>query len=236
MISECHQIVAKARALSKELQAQAKCPKFEDLTKEQQRLLAVKTATMCGVSVIHRNLWFDGRHKKVEKALTALVESGRSLLLAGPVGVGKTAYLSAMLKERFLIESRRSPNLAYTAPTNFAIRSIFLTHQEVVDVIHAGYRENSTVAHTLTELMECQNLMIDDLATGHDDGAGFNLGQLEMVINERWSNGRTTWIALNISAADLKKMQGWERIYDRMSDKGWMQYVVIPGKSRRGEA
>lgn len=184
-----------------------------------------------GFSEKHSNFWFDGHDKAAEEALMRfLLNDTPSLLLSGPLGVGKTAYLSICLKQTVSAwaEGHFISAPAYQVPCRMAQWVVLVTHKELIDAMHEGLNESG---RPFSDTAGAQILIIDDWLSMPEKP--FTLGQFEDLISFREREGLQTWITTNVSAADLLKQPGIERSYDRMRNNKWMQYIEITGRSRR---
>jgi len=215
-----------------DLQGLKKCPEFKDLQEVEQKTLAHYVAQEVGFAE-HIEYWFDGHVKGSEKALVPILDNdGKlyghgSVLLAGPVGSGKTGYLSVMLKEVFIRTSKRFGGPAYQVPGIFLAGCLLLTHDELVTEMHQ-YDQFSW-----DELKKVKILLLDDWLSKTDDSKNFSFDKFYALIDYRYRNRLTTWISTNVSWKDIKKIPGIARIYSRLQDKSWMTYVEVTCKSRR---
>lgn len=231
------QFIEQSRQLLTELQGDANCPKFRDLSEEQQKLLAIDVVNRLGFGLDFLNVWFDGYFPNVEKSLKMITEDDivpRSILMSGPVGVGKTCFLSAMIKSRFIYWAMKSNCKAYILPALFAPQCVLVTHQQIIDINAAQYREEDDFEYSIQDIKDAGILMIDGFCDNVNETEA-NLSRLYDILNYRYEDGSTTWITTNISADDLKVRQGHERIYSRFTDDKWIIYVEVNGENRRGK-
>jgi DNA replication protein DnaC len=203
---------------------------------EEKWLIAVEAARLVGFEKKHWSLRFQGIFPDdVERSLKTIATTGscrRSCLLCGPVGVGKTALLSAMFKlhvlDRYCEKKYQHP---WDIPAMAAIASELVTHSEIEEAVYAGYKD-AEVELDIKALAKTELLMIDDLEVSTPGVQK----RLDAVIDLRWGNGLSTWITSNLSRDDLSRRLGWERSTDRFSDKNWISCYALPGKSLRKEA
>lgn len=100
-------------------------------------------------------LWLDSFHKKLYQ----------NLILSGPVGVGKTYILCALAK-----------TLAFSG-----VDIKFVDFHQLLNVLRAGYAENTSDETILRPLIETQVLIIDELGKGrNNDWEQEKLDQLVM--------------------------------------------------------
>ena len=149
-----------------------------------------------------------------EWATATLAGGAGSLLLLGPVGVGKTAAAAALLRE--LIRGGRRVRYATAAGLLDAIRATWgrLAQQ----------REDQVLAPCLA----ADVLVLDDV--GASRGTENDGWRLAGVICERYDQQRPTVVVSNLSLANLLPVIG-DRAVDRLRDEGMK--VVVGGKSRR---
>lgn len=218
-----------------ELQANKTCPSFKDLEPTQKQHLANILAQKLGFGDEHIPLWLDGKYPSIERIILEIsTQAGKpsSLLLSGTVGTGKTAYLSILVKQRFIAWSGFSRGKAYILPSAYATSCILLNHQEVIDIFNQQFEE--TIEHFEFDIDDIKNipiLMIDDMCNAKE--TEYNIGKLWDLIDYRWSRKLTTWITTNISGEELKVRPGYERIFSRLSDKSWIRYAQIKSEDRR---
>ncbi len=232
---QVNQDIITARQVVENLQANINCPEYRKLSKVEQKWLAIEVAIRLGFGEKHLSCWFDGEYPKVEKILKGIIATDfppQSLLLSGTIGIGKSAFLSAIFKERFKLWAKQVSCKAYVLPTIYAPKCYYITHKELVDIVLAGFNDKFDSDTTFEELKVCSILMIDDLIANVNESTS-NLGYLGELIDHRWNHNLTTWITSNVSAEDIKKRPGWERIYSRFADEGWMKYIWIKEKDRR---
>lgn len=210
----------------------------------EQWLLAVEAARLVGFGSVHRSLQFCGSFPEIERSLSTIATTGscrRSCLICGPVGVGKTALLSAMFKAHVLeiLERTTAGGLFVQSarrirfPVLVAMESKLVTHEEIVQAAHAEYQADE-IELSLAGLAKVRLLMIDDL--GDTTNTEYHQVKLDGLIDERWRNNRSTWITTNLSANAIERWSGWERIASRFADKNWMSRYELPGKDLRKEA
>ena len=162
------------------------------------------------------------------KALTSLYRSMQKMcdrfpqtkhlnvILSGKTGVGKTCVFSAVAND--LIQ-RGFSVLFLTA---FEMNSRFLKFHTSPLSERAMY---------LTDVMECDLLVIDDLGT-EPMLKNVTTEYLLTVLSERTARGRHTFITTNLTSDDILARYG-ERIYSRIFDKMHSLPVALDGDDLR---
>lgn len=142
------------------------------------------------------------------------------LLAVGPVGTGKTSWLTSLFIEQLYNESLFSGALWTTEASMFERADI--AHQ------HHGYtaRQN-VVAPYITAPM----LMIDDLGASRRQLTEWQGSAMRNLFDVRYSNGLPVFITTNLSVKDLINRYG-DHIHSRIiSASGGALFV--PGRDRR---
>lgn len=201
--------------------------------------LAVKAAERAGFGPEHVKLTFDGSFPTFEPVLKTFAtmeyqldpDKNRSIIIAGNVGVGKTALLSAMYKELFMGWAKKYTSRTSLLPAVFSANAIVVTHAELVAIFHDQFKQpmDRTENVTMQDLREVGLLMFDDLGSGHDSAA--NISGLEELIEYRWRNERPIWATTNFKLSKLRKMDGYERLVSRLAHRAVQ--IELTGKDRR---
>lgn len=124
-----------------------------------------------------------------------------NLLFYGNSGLGKTFLSHCIAKE-----------LLGTAHT-----VLYLTAYQLFDILGKSMREDSghdNSAASMEHILDCDLLIIDDLGT--ELTTAFTMSRLNLCINERFLNKRSTIISTNFSIQDLSNIYG-ERNFSRIS-------------------
>jgi len=121
-----------------------------------------------------------------------------NLLFYGNSGLGKTFLSHCIAKE-----------LLGTAHT-----VLYLTSYELFDILgKAMYKEDEDFPASAEHILDCDLLIIDDLGT--ELANAFTLSRLNLCINERFINQRSTIISTNFGIQDLETHYG-ERNFSRI--------------------
>jgi len=190
--------------------------------------------------------WFDGYHKDVEARLTSMIVPSKfrlsSVLLAGPVGTGKTSMLCAMFKGWFLnlCNQRDVEKRADTIGTvgNFisgtARAAIFMSFNDYINMVMAEIDPEKDSPGVCTEdLRNIPLLIFDNLLDPVP--SPFQLSRLDYLMSCRYEERLPTWMTTNCEQAVLGNWPGFERSYDRFKDKNWCRYFELTGASRRSK-
>lgn len=121
---------------------------------------------------------------------------GRNLVLAGPVGCGKTHAAVAAVRPSF----------------ERGLSVLFVPAVELLDQLRPGGREDA-----LDDLLEADRLVIDDL--GSERPSGWTVERLYLVVNRRWLDLRPTVVTTNMSGKQLALELG-DRMYSRLIGSG----------------
>lgn len=143
--------------------------------------------------------------------LDAHVRAGRGLLLAGPVGSGKTAILG-LIAER-----------AY----DLGIESVDFVHCS--RLFAAFYRRGREDGERLERWRSRSLLLLDDfgVAYAHD----FPLAEFEAFCEYRHAEMLATCMTTNARVEELQASVEWARVYDRWRSTCWG--YVLEGPSKR---
>lgn len=121
-----------------------------------------------------------------------------NLLFYGNSGLGKTFLSHCIAKE--LLGS------AHTV--------LYLTAYELFDILgRAMYNEDETLPASAEHILDCDLLIIDDLGT--ELATAFTMSRLNLCINERFLNRRSTIISTNFGVQELADRYG-ERNFSRI--------------------
>ncbi len=155
----------------------------------------------------------QGVRREIGAYLTCLrehVASGRGLLLAGPVGAGKTAVLGLIAERAF--------DLEITAE---------LVHCSAL--FAAFYRRGRDDGDRLQRWRGSALLLLDDFGVpyAHD----FPLAEFEAFVEHRHAEMLATCVTTNARIEDLRADAAWARVYDRWRATCWG--YVLDGPSQR---
>lgn len=166
---------------------------------------------------------FAGGQLRATPSIKAVRESAATILvLAGPVGVGKTVAGSWWLWD-FVHK-----------PDNWRGRDDwwdFLPKKKPVFTTAAELARASRYEdEAMDKLLTSPRLVIDDLGSEYSDAKGFFRSLLDEVVNVRYCMRRPLLITTNISAEMFAERYG-ERTVDRLREFG--EFVGIAGPSMR---
>lgn len=152
---------------------------------------------------------FDGHHGE-ELAAWSAAPAGRNLVLAGPVGVGKShAAIAAVRADHF----------------ERGLDVVFLPIVELLDLLRPGGPPDS-----LSWLCEVDRLIIDDL--GSERPTDWTAERLYAVINRRWLEERSTIVTTNVDVRSDLEAAVTPRLYSRLIGSGAVT-LVLSGSDRR---
>lgn len=168
---------------------------------------------LCGVEGRYRNATFDGYRTTIEgqrralKTCTTFCETfsrdaGGTLFLIGPPGTGKTHLLSAMVTS--VIKGHDCAAELLTGPG--LIRRVRASWSKAAD---------QSEEQVLDELGRVSLLAIDEIGLAVPTESELRI--LFEVIDRRYSHGRPTLIASNLTLPMLAELLG-ERIFDRLAE------------------
>jgi len=185
----------------------------------------------------HWALDFDGRYPGHEDGLRAFGSQmpAKSIFLGGPVGPGKTGYLSILLRYLFRAWALTVDGPAEAAAYVFAMHTIYITHRDFTEICLDSFRDppDRLEVHTFEDLCHSPLLLFDDLGAVKE--TDYNIGMLEALLEERWRYKLPSWFTSNISQEDLqnkKKYPDWQRAVSRLFDVDWMAVVEFPDKAK----
>ena len=198
------------------------CPKcHEERQKAFWHEQKVKTAmrffqTSSGVPARFQDSGFEGympENEKSEKVVSLLQEYaenfeghrklGRSLILCGKTGTGKTHLACAVL--RYLAEQH-------------GVCGKYATAYRAVQEIRASYK-----SHDLTELQAMDAFIAPDMLVLDEIGVQYGTDSEQLllftILNGRYEALRPSIIVSNLTAAEVAKVLG-DRVYDRLRENG----------------
>lgn len=146
---------------------------------------------------------------------------GRSMMLLGKVGTGKTHLATGILQQ--VIRNFGSQGLIgrYTTAGGIirAVKETFGSHSKTESQVYA-------------DLVEPHLLVIDEVGVQH--GTDFERTVLFEVINGRYEQLKPTIVVSNLGMGDLRQCLG-DRAVDRLRDKGGLA-MLFRWESARGAA
>lgn len=166
----------------------------------------------------------DLKNEKLSSAMKRYVykfadyrESGKGLLLYGPVGTGKT-YYAACIANALIDEGYRAYMTNFARLTN-KLQGMFEGKQEFID-----------------SLNDYDLLVIDDLGIERKSESGYMQEIVFNIVDSRYRAGLPMIITTNLLPDEIKNTPDvrYQRIYDRIIERCFP--VEIKGTSRRREA
>lgn len=148
-------------------------------------------------------------------------EAGRSLILLGTMGTGKTHLASAIIQAVIQADALGGANALYTTASDI-IRSVKETFGK------SGRSE----AEVYADLCGYDLLVVDEVGAQH--GTDFERQVIFEVINGRYGRKLPTIMISNLSLPEVRKFIG-DRVVDRLCDNGG-EVLVLRWKSVRGAA
>lgn len=141
--------------------------------------------------------------------------SAPSIVICGPVGVGKTHLACAALAEARL-------------------KGLLALQTDATDLLRRIRESFRPEAAELTsdiegDLREAQVLLVDDI--GKQRSTDFADETLFGVFGHRYAHGKPTVVTSNLNEAQLTRNETWRAIIDRLLDGGIV--IRMTGKSRR---
>ncbi|MFA5382506.1 MAG: hypothetical protein WC356_05015 [Candidatus Micrarchaeia archaeon] len=197
---------------------------------------AEEVARRIGIGPKEIPYWYDAFHPEVERAIKESIKLETafppSFILAGPVGTGKSGLLSAGFKDWVMQIFESADGTAGSMISGVARYCIFLTYDELLDVIMAEVNDNDVNGiMTVGELSKVPFVIIDDLFKRGT--TPWQMSRLEDLIEYRYDHGLSTWFSTNLDAKDLKPMPGFQRSYSRLADHTWCRFFQLNGADRR---
>lgn len=146
---------------------------------------------------------------------------GRSVMLLGTVGTGKTHLATAMLQQALREHSQDG------------LRGLYATAGSIIRDVKATFgNRDRTEASVYADLVRPDLLVIDEVGVQH--GTDFERQVLFEVINGRYEQVKPTIIVSNLGIPELRECLG-DRAVDRLRDKGGL-VVLFRWASARGAA
>ncbi len=159
----------------------------------------------------------DRHNKTVYRYARELCHDGkRNLLLVGNVGTGKTYLLTACAS----LCAQLDKSVLYI--TAYSLNNAFLNAHL------AGSESKDALLDSLTDV---DILLIDDLGT-EKKYRNISAEYLFVLLNERMTHGRQTFISTNFSLQDLRSAYD-ERIFSRLADQRSTLVAQLVGKDKR---
>lgn len=136
-------------------------------------------------------------------------KTGKSFIMLGSVGVGKTHLSIAIALE---IMSK-----GYSAKFTSASKML----REIKDT----YRKSSerSESEVMRDFTDCHLLIIDEV--GVQRGNDYEVNMMFDVINERYENLKPTIILSNLTIDEIKQFLG-ERVFDRLRENGGKAFLL----------
>lgn len=217
-----------------------KCEVWSALRDSEKRFKAIEVCRRLGIPNRLQSLTWDGHFPEIESVLREIsghdlslfdYNKPNSVILAGPVGTGKSAFLSAMAKEAFITwaNSKCRKEDPDGIVVSFMRGARYITYRNLATMIR---EEIDNPGYETSEFYERVTLLIiDDLLDGVVKD--YDMIKLGAIIDSRYINHRPTWISTNSSAEDMAKFTGFERSYSRLADTSWCLYTQVLGDDRR---
>jgi len=186
--------------------------------KEDQKPKPVSILGACGVDQKYRNCTFDSFHggARLVENLKRLTEEGKSAILTGNTGCGKTHLAAAMMAE--FLKSRSD--------------ALFVTLPDLLLEIRSSFSERSnTTEKSLVERFSTkQFLVLDDL--GAEKPSEFTVATLYLILDRRIRQERQTVITTNLMNMDAITEYAGARIASRISEMELIK-VNLPDYRKR---
>jgi len=173
----------------------------------------------CGVDRKYESCSFANFHgaDKLKADLSRLVEGGKSVMITGNTGCGKTHLSVAMLAEYI---------------KGHGDSALFVTLPDLLLEIRASFSDRAT--RTEKELVDCystnQFLVLDDL--GAEKPTEFTVATLSLILDRRIRQNRQTVITTNLT---LEAIEGYSnaRIASRISEMEQIRISMPDYRKRR---
>lgn len=195
------------------------CPHLDDCPHHDDRQLRRRQAALesMGFGVAYRHVRWSGIPPEAQRALCWYRDSIQERLragdgwgLVGKVGSGKTSALALT----GVAASEAGADVQYASVSDILTR------------LHDG---ESPVYYVGSDL-----LLMDDLGAEYLDRRGYNLAQLQHIVDLRWERGRSICFTSNLSKDELRSLPALARTYDRLRSRCVM--LGTRRGSQRGEA
>lgn len=138
--------------------------------------------------------------------LTSNVDSGRSIVLFGPCGVGKDHLLVGMM------------HAALTAGVDVDWRNGEELYQRFRDAMDDGTPER----HLFAELVDLDVLALSDPIPPWGSLSEWQARVLFLVLDKRYRANRPTWVTLNVASGKEASQRMTAQVVDRLRDRGLM--------------
>ena len=198
---------------------------FNRLGEVEKAIIWGQTAAKVGLPYRHTHYNYDGTNEQTEASLKAIcLLSGPydridSVLIAGERSSGKTAYLCCMLRDLFYNWAKLSKNPVYMLPTQFSQNVRYISG---TGLANAFYTDDSDVPE---ESALAALLIVDGLFDV--EPTKWIVGKLSALIEKRWKDLQTTWIATKLTAKQIKRLPDSDRIVSCFSDSDWIRYFRL---------
>ena len=158
---------------------------------------------------------------------TELYERGAGMILAGPVGSGKTVAAVHCLREVYERGERHNPETrqwSWNPASSLFVKARTL-YRAVFDRDHA----------LLDRARGCRVLVIDEWGGAYE--SAWPLAEMDGLIDDRWEERRATIITTNMNPESDSGLKATApRAFDRLRDEPGPGVVVVNRESLRGES
>lgn len=186
------------------------------LQTEINKLIAQNSSVSCKSFTFENSTETDEHNVAVYSKAQYSVSDGKSILLTGDTGTGKTYLLNACCN--LAVSENKSTQLL----TAYDINSLFL---------ECHLSDLATQQAILDSLVDVDVLAIDDLGT-ETIYKNVSAQYLFMIINERVNRCKQTFVSTNLNLNQLREQYD-ERIFSRLLDKNMTFIAKLQGYDKR---